>query len=366
MTRPKRIGIVTGGGDCPGLNPVIRAVVKTAVQDYGMSAVGIEDGFNGLLGDGPAGLIELDGPAIRGILHQGGTIIGTTNNGHPFRFPVRAPDGSVHMEDRSALLPQRLKEHGIEALVIVGGDGTMAIAQQLHTLGIPVVGVPKTIDNDLSVTDTTFGFDTACNICMEAIDRLHTTAASHDRAMFIEVMGRHVGWIALSSGLAGGADVILIPEIPYRAEQIVEKIQQRQARGRNFSIIVVAEGAMPVGGGPSMLPNPFSGGRPSLGGAAQRVALEVAGHIDLEIRVTVLGHVQRGGSPSHLDRVLGTRFGHAAARLVAEGRWGQMVCLRGTEITSCAISDAIGQLKAVDPLGQLVQTARSAGISFGD
>jgi len=248
----KRIGVVTGGGDCPGLNPVIRAVTKTAIREYGMEVIGIEDGFNGILEEGEPRVMPLDQSSVRGILPRGGTILGTTNRGHPFKYPIRNEDGTWGEEDRFWLFQKRLDELGIEAIVMIGGDGTMVIAQDLRERGINVVGVPKTIDNDLSATDYTFGFDTACNTCMDAVDRLHTTASSHDRAIFLEVMGRDAGWIALHAGLAGGADVILVPEIPYRTDRIIDKIRERSSRGTTFSIIVVAEGAMPVGGGPSM------------------------------------------------------------------------------------------------------------------
>ncbi|MEL6178137.1 MAG: ATP-dependent 6-phosphofructokinase, partial [Myxococcota bacterium] len=296
---------------------------------------------------------------------RGGTILGTTNRGKPFGYPVKQADGSIVYEDRSELLLQRLHDLGIDAVVMIGGDGSMAIAQQLREMGVNVVGVPKTIDNDLSVTDYTFGFDTACNIAMEALDRLHTTAYSHDRAMFVEVMGRHAGWIALHAGLAAGADVILMPEIPYRVDSVVTKIRERQAHGITFSIIVVAEGAVPRDGEISMVQDKYTA-RQRLGGAAHRIADAVCDQIDLEVRVTVLGHIQRGGTPSHFDRVLGTRFGHAAAQLVASGQFGRMVTLHGLEIDHCDIREAIDKPNLVDPEGQMVQAARALDVCVGD
>lgn len=360
----KRIAIVTGGGDCPGLNAVIRAATTTAIREHGIDVVGIEDGFLGLV-EPRVRLMPLDLERVRDILPKGGTILGTTNRGKPFGYPVKQADGSVIYEDRSKLMLQRLEDLGIDAIVMIGGDGTMAIAQRLREMGVQVVGVPKTIDNDLSVTDYTFGFDTACNIAMEALDRLHTTAYSHDRAMFVEVMGRHAGWIAMHAGLAAGADVILLPEIPYRVDSVVAKIRERQARGVTFSIIVVAEGAVPQDGEISMMQDKYTS-RQRLGGAAHRIADAVCDQIDLEVRVTVLGHIQRGGTPSHFDRVLGTRFGHAAAQLVADGKFGRMVTLSGLEVRDCDIQDAINKPNLVDPNGQMVQAARALGVCMGD
>ncbi len=363
MTDIRKIAVTTGGGDCPGLNAVIRAVTRTAINDYGWEVVGIEDGFNGLLED-EIRLMDLNPDSVRGILPRGGTILGSTNRGHPFEFPVKQSDGSVVIEDRSDLLVKRMSQHGIDALVVIGGDGTQAIGQRLREKGLRIVGVPKTIDNDLNSTDYTFGFDTACNIVAESLDRLHTTAHSHDRAMFLEVMGRHAGWIALHGGLAGGAHAILLPEIPYDVNNIVNKIRERQARGRTYSIVVVAEGARPVGGEMAKRLSPFTG-KVQLGGAAERVAVEVANKIDLEVRVTSLGHIQRGGTPSHFDRVLGTRYGYHAVKLLGEGKYGRLCVLRGLSIEDVDIKEAIGAEKLVTPDGQIIRAARSIGVSFG-
>jgi phosphofructokinase-like protein len=350
----KRIGILTGGGDCPGLNAVIRAVVKTATQDYGIEVVGIQLGFEGLM---TKSVLPLTPESIRGILPKGGTLLRTTNRGNPFEYAV---DGKV--QDCSDQVLRNVEELGIDGIIAIGGDGTLKIAQRLYEKGIPMVAVPKTIDNDLAATDYTFGFMTSVAVATDAVDRLHSTAESHDRVMILEVMGRNAGWIALYSGIAGGADIILIPEIAYRPEEIVKSIRERQSEGAKFDIIVVAEGAKREGGEESYLDK----AKRRLGGIAYQVAADIAEHIDLEIRVTVLGHVQRGGSPISFDRVLSTRYGKAAADLVGRGQWGQMVALRGDQITSVAIKDAISQLKNVDPDGELVQMARSVGISFGD
>jgi len=351
----KRIGILTGGGDCPGLNAVIRAAVRTLVRDYEIEAVGIQLGFEGLLSKSTVPL-TLD--TIRGILPKGGTLLRTTNRGNPFEFPM--PNGKS--EDRSAEVVANAKELGLDGIIAIGGDGTLRIAQRLCDLGIPMVAVPKTIDNDLEATDYTFGFQTAVAVATDAVDRLHTTAESHDRVMILEVMGRNAGWIALYSGIAGGADIILLPEIPYRPRAIVELIEERQEEGRKFDIIVVAEGAKRFGGEETYLDKATR----RLGGVAYQVAADIQNHIELEIRVTVLGHIQRGGSPIAYDRVLASRFGAEAARLAATGEFGKMVALRGEAMMAVPIADAVSRPKYVDPDGQIVQSARSLGISFGD
>lgn len=357
MTR-KRLAILTGGGDCPGLNAVIRAAVRTATRVYDFDVLGVQLGFEGLLTNAT---VPLTSESIRGILPKGGTLLRTTNRGNPFEYPVM--DRGVQISvDRSQMVVDNIRALGIDAVMAIGGDGTLKIAQKLGDMGIPMVAVPKTIDNDLAATDFTFGFMTAVFVATDAVDRLHTTAESHDRVMLLEVMGRHAGWIALHSGLAGGADIILIPEIPYRPEAIVETIRSRQKGGSKFDIIVVAEGAKREGGEESYLDT----GRRRLGGIAYQVASDIARHIDLEIRVTVLGHVQRGGSPIPYDRILATRFGAEAAHLAAKGDFGKMVALRGDEIVAVPIRDAVSNPKYVDPDGQLVRTARSLGISFGD
>src|SRR5712691_4808699 len=353
MTR-KRLAILTGGGDCPGLNAVIRAAVRTATRDHGYEVLGIQLGFEGLM---TGATVPLTPESIRGILPKGGTLLRTTNRGNPFEFPV---DGGC--EDRSSLVLDTVKDLGIDCIIAIGGDGTLKIAQRLCDMGVPIVAVPKTIDNDLAATDYTFGFMTAVAVATDAVDRLHTTAESHDRVMILEVMGRHCGWIALYSGLAGGADIILIPEIAYQPEEIVRSIRERQSEGSQFDIIVVAEGAKREGGEESYLDKASR----RLGGIAYQVAADIAQHIDLEIRVTVLGHTQRGGSPIAFDRILATRFGKAAADLAAFGEFGNMVALRAERIVAVPIRDAISNPKRVDPDGEMVATARSLGVSVGD
>lgn len=354
MAKIRRIAILTGGGDCPGLNAVIRAAVRTAMRDHDLEVFGVQLGFEGLI---KKAIIPLTGDLIRGILPKGGTLLRTTNRGDPFEYP----DGTEYV-DRSAEVVKNLRELEIDALIAIGGDGTLKIAQRFSDMGIPIVAVPKTIDNDLAATDYTFGFMTAVSIATEAVDRLHTTGESHNRVMILEVMGRNAGWIALYSGLAGGADIILIPEIHYRPEAIAASIRSRQSGGSSFDIIVVAEGAKKVGGEESYIDQRSR----RLGGVAYRVAEEISRAIDLEIRVTVLGHVQRGGSPIPYDRVLATRFGKTAADLIANGDFGKMVALRQESIVAVPIRDAVANPKYVDPKGQMVATARSVGISFGE
>jgi phosphofructokinase-like protein len=351
----KRIGILTGGGDCPGLNAVIRAAVRTLVRDHGIEAVGIQLGFEGLLTNA---IVPLTLESIRGILPKGGTLLRTTNRGNPFEYPI-AGGGC---EDRSAEVVANIHALGIDGIIAIGGDGTLKIAQRLCDMGIPMVAVPKTIDNDLAATDYTFGFHTAVAVATDAVDRLHSTAESHDRVMILEVMGRNAGWIALYAGIAGGADIILIPEMPYRPEEIVATINDRKREGSKFDIIVVAEGAKRLGGEEAYLDKATR----RLGGVAYQVAADIQQHIDLEIRVTVLGHVQRGGSPIPFDRILASRYGKAAGDLAASGQFGNMVAVRADEIISVPIVDAVSRPKYVDPEGQMVGTARSLGISFGD
>jgi len=361
----KRVGIMTGGGDCPGLNPVIRAAVRTGIRRYGWEFVGIEDAFCGLIDldyCSPHGNMPLDEAAVQNILTKGGTILGTSNKSDPFRYVVDGAETDVFdtVLDNYAKL-------GLDALISIGGDGSMAIAQKAIDRGMTnIVGVPKTIDNDLGATDYTFGFDTAVGVATDAIDRLRDTAESHDRVMLVEVMGRDAGWIALHAGIAGGAHAILLPEIPYNLEAIAAKIRERRENGRPYSIIVVAEGAKAADGQASYLGERELGGMERYFGAAQRVANGLEGLIELDMRCVVLGHIQRGGSPSNFDRILGTRFGEHAAQLVAKGDFGKMVALRGTAIISVPITEAIGRQKLVDPKGQLVESARSLGIAFGD
>jgi len=361
MSKVRRVGVLTGGGDCPGLNAVIRAVVKSGIHDYGWEILGIKDGFEGLIL--PDHLLPLDTDRVRGILPRGGTILGATNRVNPFAYKINV-DGKEEIQEVSKRVLQRVDELMLDALVVIGGDGTMYLAHRFSQMGVPIVGIPKTIDNDAVGTDITVGFDSALDIATQAIDRLHTTAESHHRVMAIEVMGRDAGWIALSAGLAGGADVILIPEIPFQVDAICRKIQKRSELGRKFSILVVSEGAIPQGGQKvyQALSDPSSPQR--LGGISQRVSEEIHRCVRMEVRVTVLGHVQRGGSPSSFDRILGTRFGVEAVRLIAEGKMGRMVGLHRTAMGSVPLAEAQGQ-RRVDPQGELVRTARSLSISLG-
>lgn len=358
-----RIALLTGGGDAPGLNGVIRAIVKTVRYRYGIEKViGFRDGFAGLVRNN---YVSLDLEGVSGILHRGGTILGTSNRDNPFRFPV-VVDEKVTYQDASRQALENLRALGVEVLIAIGGDGSLSIGREFHKLGLKVIGVPKTIDNDLSATDVTFGFDTAVTTATEALDKLHTTAESHHRIMILEVMGRYAGWIALHAGMAGGADVILIPEIPYDLRKVKEKIEERRKHGKFFSIIVVAEGAVEQGG--DMVVARLVEGSTDpirLGGAGQAVADRLAQLTGLETRVTVLGHLQRGGSPTSYDRILATRFGVKAAELAVQGPWGQMVALRGSEITAVPLDEAVKQLKKVDPRGEMVAAARAVGISFG-
>jgi 6-phosphofructokinase 1 len=358
----QRIGVLTGGGDAPGLNAVIRAVVRAAEHDYGWEVLGILDGFEGLVR--PDSVIRLTTDLVRGIIARGGTILGTTNRGNPFRYQVRE-NGKVVVKDLSGVVLERIRTLSLDGLVVLGGDGSLTIARDLWRLGAPVVGVPKTIDNDLSATDLTFGFDTALDTATEAIDKLHDTAESHHRVMVVEVMGRNAGWIALNAGIAGAAAMILIPEIPFRLDKVIEEINRRAGEGRTSSIIVVAEGAYPVGGREFTITDPRSGAV-RLGGVGTWLAEQIALHSEREVRATVLGHVQRGGSPSAFDRVLASRMGVAAVRLVAAGKFGHMVALQGAAIVDVPLDEAVGRLKTVPPEGELVQAARSLGISFGD
>jgi 6-phosphofructokinase 1 len=358
-----RIAISTGGGDAPGLNAVIRAAVLSAV-DRGWAVLGIKRGYMGLLGEDE--VVPLTRESVRGIQHLGGTILRTTNRGNPFSYPTRQPDGSIRVVDRSAELIANAHNLGIEAFIAIGGDGSLAIAQQLHELGVRLVGVPKTIDNDVSGTVATFGFDTAVSTALEAIDKLHTTAESHDRVMVLEVMGRDAGFIALHSGVAGAADVILIPEIPYDVGKVCDVVNARDRSGRKYTMIVVAEGAYPTGGEASILGASLPGQAPRVGGVSSQLAREIQERTGKEARSMVLGHLQRGGMPTGYDRLLATRFGGAAVRAVADGRWGHMVALQTPDIVTIPITEALRAPKRVDPGHDIVRTARAAGISFGD
>ena len=362
-TAIKKIGILTGGGDCPGLNAVIRAAVKTAIIQYGWKVIGIEDGFEGLLKEGKTRPLLYDD--VKGILSRGGTILGSSNRGNPFEYKFRE-GGKIVTEDRSSVLMDNLRSQKIDALVVIGGDGTLSIALRLSKMGVRVVGVPKTIDNDLASTDVTFGFDTAVNTATEAIDKIRTTGESHHRVMIVEVMGRYTGWIALQAGIASGADIILIPEIPFNMDKVCEVINERIKSGRNATIIVVAEGAKPDGGDVSVRMVVEDSHDPiRLGGIGDMVAHEISRKTNLETRVTVLGHIQRGGIPSAFDRTLATRLGVAAVDTLAAGDYGKMVCLHATHIEAVAIEDAVSQLKKIPPDGEVVKAAQSIGVSFG-
>jgi ATP-dependent phosphofructokinase / diphosphate-dependent phosphofructokinase len=358
-----RIAISTGGGDAPGLNAVIRAAVLSAVR-RGWEVLGIKRGFAGLLGEDE--VVILTGDSVRGIAHLGGTILRTTNRGNPFNYPVLQEDGSYIEIDRSDEVIENARQLGIDALISIGGDGSLAIAKRLCDKGMRIVCVPKTIDNDVSGTITTFGFDTAVNTALEAIDKLHTTAESHDRVIVLEVMGRHAGFIALHAGLAGTADVILVPEIPYDIEKVCDKIRARDRAGRHFSIVVVAEGAFPRGGEVSFLAGSTPGQARRLGGVGEAISREIHERTGKETRSLVLGHLQRGGMPTGYDRLLATRFGGAAVRAVAEGRWGHMVALQSPHIVTILIEEALRESKQVDPAHDIVLTAKETGISFGD
>ncbi len=362
-THRKRIGVLTGGGDCPGLNPVIRALVKRGLK-LGWEMIGIRDSFRGLLST-PYSLTTLDRDAIRGILIKGGTILGTTGKANPFAFPMEGPSGEVH-QDRSEDFKEAIRILQLSGLAVLGGDGTLSTAQRLFEIGVPVVGVPKTIDNDIAGTEYTFGFHSAVEVATEAIDRLHSTAESHDRVMILEVMGRDCGWIALHAGIAGGADVILIPEIEYDLSKICDKLRRRQAAGSFFSVVVVAEGAAEQGKAPIEAVPAGPGGRKArLGGVGAYVAERIEAMTGFETRVAVLGHLQRGGSPLSDDRLLAARYGIAAADLIERGDWGQMVALEGNTMTSVPLSQIGAQLKRVDPQGELVNVARKLGIALG-
>jgi 6-phosphofructokinase 1 len=359
----KTIAIVTGGGDCPGLNAVIRGVVLTAVGRYGWRVIGIEDGFDGLVGE--PRWRELTPDSVRGILPRGGTILGTSNRGNPFSYPTLR-NGKTELVDISSRVLDNFRAIGADVLIAVGGDGTLKIAHGLSLAGLPVVGVPKTIDNDLRATDVTFGYRTAVAIVTEALDRLHTTAESHHRAMIVEVMGRDAGWIALESGIAGSADVILIPEIPYDVGQLCRAVDQRRNSGSKYSIIVVAEGAFPRQGSKVLQKSAASNlGVERLGGVGHRVAEQLGRCLDMETRAVILGHLQRGGSPTPYDRILASRFAVRAVELIAGEQYGRMVALKGKTVTDVEIDAAIAHLNCVDPNGELVSTAKALGISFG-
>jgi 6-phosphofructokinase 1 len=353
MSHIRSIGIATGGGDAPGLNAVIRAATRAAILKYNWKVIGIPDGFDGLIW--PEKSFELTLKEVSGILPRGGTILGTTSRGNPFQYKTGENRGEVR--DISDQVIANAGKLGIDAIISIGGDGSQKIGHELFLKGMKIVGVPKTIDNDLSATDVTFGFDTALHTVTDAIDKIHTTAASHHRVMVVEVMGRDCGWIALEAGIAGGAHIILIPEIPFTLKRVCEQIGEREQMGRRFTIVVVAEGV-------KLPPELQENRRASTVG--NLIGNAIATGANKEVRISVLGHIQRGGSPSPFDRILATRFGVAAVDLIASGGFGMMVALRGESIVSVDLAHAIGHLKSVDPQGEMVRTARAIGIGFGD
>jgi ATP-dependent phosphofructokinase / diphosphate-dependent phosphofructokinase len=348
------IGICTGGGDAPGLNAVIRAAVKAAILKYNWKVIGIPDGFDGLIW--PEKSRELTLKDVSGILPRGGTILGTTNRGSPFRYKM-IEDGVEVTRDISGEVIANAGKLGIDAVITIGGDGSQKIALDLAAKGLHLVGVPKTIDNDLSATEVTFGFDTALETATDAIDKIHTTAESHHRIMIVEVMGRDAGWIAIGAGIAGGAHVILIPEIPFSIQKICEHVAQRESFGKRFTVIVVAEGVL--------IPPELKENR-RVSAISNLIGSAIAAGSNKEVRVSVLGHIQRGGSPTPFDRILATRFGVAAVELIAKRDFGKMVCLRSERVEAVPIADAVGMMKAVNPDGELARTARAIGICFGD
>jgi len=354
MSDIRCIGIGTGGGDAPGLNAVIRAATKAAIIKYGWKVIGIPDGFDGLIW--PEKAFELTQKDVSGILPRGGTILGTTNRGDPFHYRT-VENGKDVSRDISGQIIANAAKLGIDAIITIGGDGSQKIGYELFQKGMKIVGVPKTIDNDLSATQVTFGFDTALHTVTDAIDKIHTTAASHHRVMVVEVMGRDCGWIALEAGIAGGAHVILIPEIPFTIEHVCRYIAEREKSGKHFTIVVVAEGVK--------LPPELKENRRA-SPIANLIGNAIAHGSKKEVRISVLGHIQRGGTPSPFDRILATRFGVAAVDLIAAGGFGMMVALHGDSIVSVDVAHAIGHLKSVDPQGELVRAARAIGIGFGD
>ncbi|MDY0200173.1 MAG: ATP-dependent 6-phosphofructokinase [Bacteroidales bacterium] len=363
----KRVLVATGGGDCPGLNAVIRAVVKRAEQETNWEVIGSIESFNGILRE-PTEIRVLDERSVAGIHVQGGTIIGSTNKGGPFAWPIKNNDGTWDYVDRSDEMIRKLKYLGVDAVISIGGDGSQKISQALYEKGLNIIGVPKTIDNDLSATDLTFGFQTAVQIATEAVDKLVTTAASHNRVLVLEVMGRFAGWIALHAAIAGGAEVCLIPEIPYDLDIVLERLQSRYSKGKGNAIVVVAEGAKPKDGEITAEKSQEIGySNIRLGGVAHKISydLKKAG-FEADMRETVLGHLQRGGIPTAFDRVLASQFGVKSFEMVLEGKFGQMVAYRNNDIISVPLTDAIGKPNFVDPSSSLVRTARGLDICLGD
>jgi 6-phosphofructokinase 1 len=356
----KRIGVLTGGGDAPGLNAVIRAVVK-AGSNCNCEVIGLEDSFDGLIE--PNRWRRLTPRDVTGILRVGGTILGTTNRGNPFLYPIETSGGTKDYSSRCVEMFHELK---LDALVVIGGDGTLAIAHQFSKMGVPLVGVPKTIDNDIVGTTNTFGFDTAVSFATDAIDRLHVTAEAHHRVIVVEVMGRYAGWIALYSGVAGGADVILIPEIPYDIEKVAQRIRDREKMGARFSIVVAAEGAKPVGGKATILKAAEGAFVERLGGVAAVLAAEIEKLTEKETRSVVLGHLQRGGAPTSFDRILATRFGARAVELLMEGIYDHMVAFHPPDIVAVPLVEIVGKTRTVPPDFDVIRTARAMNVSLGD
>lgn len=357
-----KLGVLTGGGDCPGLNAVIRAVVKTAINAYDMEVVGFMDGYEGLIQNRYRKLTSSD---VSGILTLGGTILGTSNRADPFHFPVLQENDYIYL-DRSAEAIQNFERLGLTALIAIGGDGTMAASEGMAQKGLKIIGVPKTIDNDLMGTDQTFGFDSALASAADAIDKIHSTAQSHHRVMIVEVMGRYAGWLALASGIAGGGDIILIPEIPYHIDIVCDKIRERNLNGKNFSIIVIGEGAKPEGG--EMVVKRMVANSPDqvrLGGISNQLAAQIEGITTLETRVTILGHLLRGGTPTAFDRILASRFGTEAVNLAYKGDFGKMVALKGNEIDSVLISEVAGKVRKVSLESSLLRTAIALDTCLG-
>lgn len=363
----KRVLVATGGGDCPGLNAVIRGIVKRASQESEWEVIGSIESFNGILRE-PTEIVVLNNKAVEGIHYQGGTILKTTNKGGPFAWPIKSNDGTWIAVDRSDEMIRKLQYLGVEAVISIGGDGSQLISQKFYEKGLNIIGVPKTIDNDLSATDFTFGFQTAVQIATEAVDKLVTTAASHNRTFILEVMGRDAGWIALNSAIAGGADVCLIPEIPYDIHKVIDKIESRYHKGRGFCNIVIAEGAKPIDGETvSSVVDEVGYAHRKLGGVAEQLKSELkeAG-LEQDTRVTVLGHLQRGGIPIAYDRVLATQFGVKAFEMVLDKEYGKMVAYRHPNIISVPLIEVINKPNFVDIKGDLVKTAKGVGICFGD
>ena len=363
--KKRRIAILTGGGDCPGINAVIRAITKKAILEHDMEIIGIKDGYEGLI-DNQYRTLNFDD--VSGILTLGGTILGTSKKANPFQYAVNEGDGDkLKFEDRSAVVLKNIETLKIECLVCIGGDGTLWISNRFHKLGVPIIGVPKTIDNDIKGTDITFGFDSAVNIATEAIDRIHTTAQSHHRIMLVEVMGHKAGWIALHSGIAGGGDVILIPEIPYQSEKIVDYVLQRRKTGRRFSIIAVAEGSKPVGGEVVIKRIVKESSDPiRLGGISFVLGEELGKMSGLETRSVVLGHLQRGGTPTPFDRVLATRLGSKAVDLIMEKNYGKMVSVRGGHLEDFPLEEVATGRRLIPADYELIKAAREIGVCFGD